>query len=124
MKLSSRFPRVKYCFDNDAIHKGAVLDKEITNNKLPLPPHSPDLNKPVEHAFNTIKSRWRDLLLLDSKILKPQEYMDRLQCIYKELVTDESIQKDVHSLKQTYRWVGKTLEQGGSEGHYPPKHLR
>lgn len=82
IKLSSRFSRAYYCFDNDAIHKGAVLDKKVMDNNLELPPHSPDLNKPVEHAFNTIKDRWREMLLLDSKILEPQEYMDRLQHIY------------------------------------------
>lgn len=122
-----------FCYDNNTIQKNAVwANMDITHHqKVSIPTHSPDFNKPIEHVFNRIKQQLRDRIYAHAGELEPAELQDWVVAIFNGISVG-SIAKDVASLKRTYRAV--STEKGeevavlgggtvvGTGGDWPPAH--
>jgi DDE superfamily endonuclease len=83
---------------------------------MDIPPYSPEFNKPVEHAFNCIKAAFweRYNTMLMERAAKPivfREAKDLLKQVAQELITSDSVQKDVLTMRDTYKAI---IENGGS----------
>lgn len=102
--------RPRFCYDNNHIQKAARPAKMDFHHKqkLEIPVHSPDFNKPIEHVFHTIKEElakkiYNHLGTVDAKLL--QKWVVE---IFNSIPTS-SIAKDVASLKRTYLAVSTDL---------------
>lgn len=95
--------KAMYCYDNNTIQKNAVwANCGITpKQKVSIPPHSPDFNKPIEHVFNRIKQQLRERIYSHVGVLEPAMLQDWVVEIFYGL-SAASIAKDVASLKRTY----------------------
>lgn len=122
-----------FCYDNNTIQKNAVWARMgITHHqKVSIPTHSPDFNKPIEHVFNRIKQHLRERIYSHVGELLPVMLQNWVVEIFNG-ISAGSIAKDVASLKRTYRAV--SIEKGqevgvlgggtvvGTGGDWPPAH--
>jgi hypothetical protein len=103
-----------YSWDNDKIHKGADLAQMGINKKhrFPLPELSSDMHKVVEHVHAWLDfhmQRW--LLKQNRATITIDACKQQLEHLFYNVLTKESIQKDVRSLAQTYEAI--VLAGGG-----------
>lgn len=110
-----RGKKALFCYDNNTIQKNAMWVKlGITyHQKVSIPTHSPDFNKPIEHVFNRIKQQLRERIYSHVGVLEPAELQNWVVDIF-EGISVASIARDVASLKRTYRAV--STEKGGQVG--------
>lgn len=99
-----------FCYDNNAIQENARYARMgfPQHQRVHIPVHSPDFNKPIEHVFHIIKERlgqkiYNHVGSVDAKLL--QKWVLE---IFKS-IRPSSIAKDVASLKRTYRAVSTDL---------------
>lgn len=128
-----------YCFDNAKIQKGASNSRMgiAWHNRIEIPPHSPDFNKPIEHVFHQLKDLLREKLYNCTEEVTAEMVQDWILEIWNEDrhgITKAAIARDVRSLKKTYLAVktdkdvevqhddGSTVM--GSGGDYPCAPLR
>lgn len=108
-----------------------------------IPTHSPDFNKPVEHIFHRIKAGIRERLYSNNDLLTPEMVQQWVVDIFFEQQADpqgtmvykqlQMIKKDVDTLPLT--WLAVSTDKGaqaqhtngttvqGSGGDYPAPHL-
>jgi hypothetical protein len=122
-----------FCYDNTHIQGRAQFSKLgiQPQQKVSIPTHSPDFNKPIEHVFNLIKTQLRERIYSHVGELKPAMLQDWVVEIF-EGMSVHSIARDVASLKRTYRAVStemgvqvEVLGGGtvvGTGGGWPPAH--
>lgn len=77
-----------YCFDNPNVHIGtdaleALAAIGITEDQLlRIAPYSPDFNRPIEHAFGTLKASFRNYLynhaMLSGAGVEPRKLQEML----------------------------------------------
>mgnify|MGYP006186104099 FL=1 len=111
---------------------------KIARQRVKIPAHSPDFNKPIEHVFNRIKQLLREEYLDKQEVLTAKKVQQMVRDIFEnQLLLDEkanSIRNDVYSLKKT--WLAVSTAKGvrvqapdgewvrGSGGDWPASHLR
>lgn len=103
-----------YSWDNDKIHKGADLTKVgiEAEDRFELPELSSDMHKVVEHVHAWLQAgmqRW--LEGKDPDKITVDECKAELKRLFEQQLKKESIEKDVDSLKATYKAV--IAHQGG-----------
>lgn len=109
-----------FSFDNAPIHQGADLQKlELDGPKrAPLSPSSPDMHKCIEHVFGTMVQAMQRCLARNLSMSTAEEYKAKVQDLFMSCITAESVQKDVASLKSTYRAIQ------AANGNWPERSLR
>lgn len=115
-----------FSFDNATIHDMEVLEEVgITwENRVPLPPRSPDMHKVIEHVFGTLEGAMQEALHEDHSLTRGREYAALLRTLFKQRITALSIQKDIRSLYPLYDMLHKSKAEGGVEGDWPPAKFR
>ena len=116
---SSRLPL--FSFDNPPIHQKANLSRADVKaeQRVPLPPRSPDMHKVIEHCFGILSRAMNEKLLEDSSIKSIDQYKAVIESLFYSCITQESIQADVVSLVDTYKYIARK-----SAGGWPPYRLR
>lgn len=129
-QLSTKGLEPLFCYDNNRIQKGAEWGRMgITRQqKVEIPTHSPDFNKPIEHVFNQIKEKLCEYIYDSHEVLTPELLQQWVVLIFQGISAD-SIARDVSSLEQTYLAVsadkGQLISDGysqivqGTGGDYP-----
>lgn len=118
-----------YSFDNAAIHNMEMLEQiGITagenGNRVPLPARSPDMHKVIEHVFAILEGGMQALLHEDPSLTKGKEYAAALRQLFKSMITQQSIEKDIRSLMPLYGMLHRSRSRGGVEGDWPPAKFR
>lgn len=101
-----------YSLDNWTGHFQALDDLgyvEGDDQRAPVPPRSHDIQKPVEHVFNTGGYEFGHKLWLNDTDDDVNVYVDIIQDILFS-ISVESIQKDILTLIATYHNI---IERGG-----------
>lgn len=100
-----------WSFDNDRIHQAALPELQgrglISNsNRAPLPPHSPDMHKVVEHCIGRLTSMV-NAELADTEDIQQSvgHWKARMEHFFYNHITAESIARDVSSLPATYQAI-------------------
>jgi hypothetical protein len=109
-----------YCFDNPSVHIGtdaleALAGLGISEDQLlRIAPYSPDFNRPIEHAFGTLKASFRNYLythgLLTGAGVEPRRLQEILyECFMK--ITPASVMADVLKLPDLWDVVRSALNR-------------
>ncbi len=135
----NREPKPLFCYDNAKIQDEATFNRMRFrwHQRIKIPPHSPDFNKPIEHVFHQIKDKLREKLYGCTEVVtaeKVQQWILEIWGDHQCGIRTASIAKDVKSLKKTYLAVAtdKDVEVEhddgslvlGSGGDYPAADLR
>jgi hypothetical protein len=112
----------QFSWDNNSIFKSASLERMglQPQDKVALSEYSPDLHKPIEHAFAQLKHTVQEQLLQPrSQPLSAEEAQQLVYDSFKAIST-VSIQKDVSSLPVTCHVVAgdKGVVSQGPDGGY------
>ena len=116
-----------YSFDNASIHDVALLSEEMDfdgNDRVPLPPRSPDMHKVIEHVFGTLEGAMQKKLHDNPGLCTAEQYKKVLEKLFRKVITADSVRKDIKSLKGTYDMIRKCRDAGGVEGGWPPSKYR
>lgn len=128
-----------FCYDNAKIQGGADYRRMGIHwhQRVKIPPHSPDFNKPIEHIFHQLKDLLRDKLYNCTEEVTAELVQDWILEIWNndaEGITTAAIAKDVSSLKKTYLAVSTDKDEEvehddgskvlGTGGNYPSAPLR
>jgi beta-xylosidase len=128
-----------FCYDNAKIQDLASYSSMGIqwHQRIKIPPHSPDFNKPIEHVFHQIKDKLREKLYGCTEVVtaeKVQEWILEIWNDHTHGIRTASVAKDVKSLKKTYlaiktrKDVEVRHDDGslvlGSGGDYPAADLR
>lgn len=110
-----------FSFDNPPIHQKAVLARAgiKPEQRVPLPPRSPDMHKVIEHCFGILSRAMNTSLLCNSHIKSIGQYRAEIERLFYSCITPESVQADVKSLSATYDCIA-----GSAQGGWPPAKLR
>lgn len=129
-----------FVFDNNSIQKHSCNANcnMSWNQRVKIPQHSPDFNKPIEHTFHRLKEMLREDYLSGNQVLTAQEVQEWVRDIFENRLLEEdwrdSIKNDVYSLRKT--WLAVSTAKGvrvrasdgtiirGSGGDWPASHLR
>lgn len=119
-QVCGKMPQIS--LDNNSIFKSASLQRMGLQpcQKVALSEYSPDLHKPIEHAFAQVKHIVQEELLQPrSKALTAVEAQQLVYDSFKKISID-SIRRDVDSLPVTYHVVAgdKGVVSQGPDGRY------
>lgn len=106
---------LKYSYDNPHIHRAS---NEGRYRSLPVGPHSPDMQKLVEHPHNDIQKEFTRRWSLCSSSSTYADALQLLHTVVGEVVRVGSVARDAETLPATWRAI---MAAGGD---WPPKHLR
>lgn len=122
--VGSQQQQIVWSFDNDRIHQGALPELQLrgissSSNRAPLPPHSPDMHKVVEHCIGRLTSMV-DAELADTEDVQQSVayWKGRMEHFFFGSITADSIARDVGSLGDTYRAIQEV------QGAWPAKTYR
>ncbi len=87
---------------------------------LPLPPQSPDLHKVIEHAINRVKSAMRADIAGDPRRLTAEELRGMFAKHFADMNKPEMVERDIQTLKKTFKAVGRSEGKGGTAGGWAP----
>lgn len=132
----SRDSKPFFCYDNakwQAYAKYSNMGMS-GHQRIKIPPHSPDMNKPIEHVFNQIKQKLAERFYKCTEEITAHTVQEWVRDIFENEITTESIKKDALSLKKTYLAI-KTYKGDevyhddgskvvGTGGDYPIPDLR
>ena len=118
-----------YSFDHASIHNMEMLEQlgitsGVDGNRVPLPARSPDMHKVIEHVFGILEGGMQALLHDDPSLTKGAQYAAALRNLFRAIITQQSIEKDVRSLMPLYGLLHKSKNAGGVEGDWPPAKFR
>lgn len=118
-----------YSFDNASIHNMELLEElGITagddGNRVPLPAKSPDMHKVIEHVFAILEGAMQKLLHEDPSLTKGRQYAAALRQLFRSVITQQSVEKDIRSLMPLYKMLLRSRGRGGVEGDWPPAKFR
>ena len=110
-----------YSFDNAPVHQAANLQPLgiVGHRRAELPPSSPDMHKCIEHVFGTLTRAMNASLHRNPGLSTAADYKAEVERLFNTIITRESVQKDVSSLKDTYRAIKDDVA-----GDWPARHLR
>jgi hypothetical protein len=119
-KLANIDPKLKpiFSYDNNKIQKGASLaEMGITpEEKLELPPYSPDMHKVIEHVFAILKGQLQEEMLKNNPArMDPAVAQKMVRVYFKHNISKKSIRADVDSLPVTWHIIS-TLDGVFAEG--------
>lgn len=114
---------VLYSFDNDSKHNCPDKLQALGIQRLPVPPHCSDLQKVIEHSHGTLQTAFEKALQADPQLKTMQQFVDKLHDLFYEVITTESVRKDVEHLKPMYQAILAPVEQNGTDGDFAPKKL-
>lgn len=103
--------QVVWSFDNDRVHTAALPELRVRglltqDNRAPLPPHSPDMHKVIEHCIGRLTGMVvAELADTEDVNLSVAHWQARLQDMFFNYVSAESIARDVSSLAATYQAI-------------------
>jgi hypothetical protein len=129
-----------YCFDNPTVHIGddALAAIGITDNQLlRIAPYSPDFNRPIEHAFDTLKAAFHSYLythaMLTGAGVEPRKLQEILYSCFMN-ITAASVMADAVKLPDLWDVVRSSLNRDfvcrnnkrrkGTAGDWPRKDER
>lgn len=121
---ASQQQQLVWSFDNDRIHEGALAELRLrglisSSNKAPLPPHSPDMHKVVEHCIGRLTTKVNAELADTEDVQQSVAYWKgRMEEFFFQQISAESIAKDVASLRATYQAIVQV------QGAWPAKKHR
>jgi uncharacterized protein YydD (DUF2326 family) len=107
-QLLPRGERWLYSWDNDKVHQGAKLENMCMEQeeRFELPELSSDMHKVVEHVHAWLQARMQQWLEdKDEEKLTVEQCTAELVRLFEQELQQESIKKDVKSLKATYKAV-------------------
>lgn len=127
-----------YVFDNAKPHSGVGPEsksKRLRYHVLRIPPGSPDINKPAEHAIANTKAQfWRLVYNQPAATVTARRAQDLLVRAFEMAVSTCSVKADIDSWPTTLqviatakgkKFVGPDrLHHEGSGGDWPPKRYR
>jgi hypothetical protein len=118
-----------YIYDTVALQQNAPMGIDWTQH-VKTPAHSPDFNKPIEHCWGQIKRKLLDRLYWEHNVLLTPELAREWVLEAWNSITQDSVERDVKSLKDTWLIVksrlgvevttSKNEKIQGSGGDYPP----
>ena len=99
-----------FCYDNNKIQAQAEYGRMgmAWFQRVKIPVHSPDFNKPIEHVFNIIKEQLRQRIYFHVGGVSAAMLQQWVVEIF-EGISTSGIAKDVASLKRTYKAVATAL---------------
>lgn len=95
-------------YDNDKIHLGADVQRVLGFARVPLPAHSHDMHKVIEHVHAYLKQAFKRALMALSPTaprMQPEAYRSMLEEVFAKVVTADAVGKDVKSLRETYKRI-------------------
>lgn len=101
-----------FSYDNNSVQANAKLAAMnlAEENKLELPPWSPDMHKVIEHVFAVLKGKVQARLLkLNPKCLTPAQARDLVEECFFEITT-QGIRADIESMPITWHII--STEEG------------
>jgi hypothetical protein len=136
VKAGIRRPR--YVFDNAKPHAGVSRqskNKHLRYRVLRIPPGSPDINKPAEHAIANTKAQfWRLLYSQPTGTVTARRAQELLVQAFESAVSTRSVKADIASWPTTLQVIGTAEGETfvgpdgrcheGSGGDWPPKRYR
>ena len=120
MALLHRGESWLYSWDNDKVHRGADLAKVgfTEADRFDLPELSSDMHKVVEHVHAWLDRKMQQWLeARGDAAVDIDEAMEELKRLFMQCYPKSAVQKDVDSLKETYKAV---VDAGG--GFVAAKH--
>ena len=116
--------QIVWSFDNDRVHTASLPELRVRgvltpSNRAPLPPHSPDMHKVIEHCIGRLTSMVvAELADTEDVQLSVAHWQARLLDMFFNGISAESIARDVSSLAATYQAIIDV------EGAWPAKTFR
>lgn len=116
--------QIVWSFDNDRVHTAALPELRLRglltpSTRAPLPPHSPDMHKVIEHCIGRLTSMVvAELADTEDVQLSIAHWQARLQDMFMNHISADSIARDVSSLPATYQAI---IDVGGA---WPAKAFR
>lgn len=99
----------RYSWDNAAWHTRAHLPFS-SEEKLAIPPRSPDIHRVAEHPFHAVKSAFRHAFGHSRRVKSVKQAMKLLEDIVHEVVTPESVAADCAGIRAT---LASIIKNGG-----------
>jgi hypothetical protein len=102
---------ILYSFDNANIHTCAVRAGMLDfygwteDDRLPLPPYSPDMHRVIEHTHGTATAAFRKWLYENPDKRTVDDIKAGFEQVYREVNTPDAIAKDVAGLPELYSWI-------------------
>lgn len=100
---------IRYSFDNAAFHTRAHLPFAL-EERLAIPPRSPDIHRVAEHPFHAVKSAFRAAFGRRRRVKSVKQAMRLLEDIVHEVITPESVAADCAGLRAT---LASIIKNGG-----------
>lgn len=125
-----------FCYDNANWQRYAKFSNMgmTRHQRIIIPPHSPDMNKPIEHVFNQIKQKLAERFYNYTEVVTAEMVQEWVRDIFENEISTTSIMKDALSLKKTYlaikTYKGDVVRHDdgskvvGTGGDYPVADLR
>jgi transposase len=126
----------RFVYDHVRYHDRAatLLNLEPWHRRVETPPWSPDFNRPVEHAFGTIKRLYKTSREpLEGPDLM-QAMKDRITALTRKYITAESVRKDVEGMPLMLKVIKSSPNEivvapngkvyHGVQGGWTPRELR
>jgi hypothetical protein len=95
-------------YDNATVHwkaQSSPLLKSVQWDRLPLPPHSPDMHKVIEHSHARAVKEFQQWLLDHPGHHSMEQYMFQFESVYRQCNKASVIKNDVASLPALYDWI-------------------
>jgi len=114
-----------FSMDNASWHRVGHLkvgkNKLLRDCQVPLPVLSPDLHKIIEHAIHRVKGAMGTWLAQNPRRHSVAELQRQFLKFFHATNQPKTIEKDLKTLRQTFKIVSLPKEKGGTGGgHAPP----
>lgn len=111
----SRHSKFHLVLDNATVHNEVAAVAGDRADQWPHPPHSPDMNKPIEHIHGQLDAQMHSWLLqrrlnFPHQRITVQDCMDELERAFYSIPTS-SIKADIETLPAT--WEAIIANHGG-----------
>lgn len=79
----------------------SLIGIDDTTDKVPLPTWSGDLHMVIEHVHGTMTTAYQTHMLLHPEIKTAEAHKTAFSNMFKSIITQESVEKDIASLRNT-----------------------
>lgn len=112
-----------YSLDGPSIHVRALDNLDFVfegQNKFPLPPHSADIHKVIEHVHANLSTAMDKWAVREGRGKSAEEFREHYKSLFYKL-SASAIQKDILSLPDTLRIIKTPVNRGGTGGKRAPR---